>query len=459
MADTPNNVPHTGVNTPPLKGRGSGTLLVMYYLRQGISPAEMWKKDLIPRRTVDRSLQKLLSVGAIKKVGYGTWEIVAQKGKEERMRRITHRVAITRTLKNVPKNVPLLKTDDTRAHGVVATVRMPKIVNWTNPERETILSARKIPFITLGGNQGQRIGVGHIEKVWLTNNSIVIYYPKGTSWFAKKVKDAAAAIMEDTIKIVLRLERMLGIATIKINGYYWIKFSRQHDSLIKNALAKMYNKPRQKIVFRDTMGQWGHIDNSWNLEELETTRGEREYQPIDPRNPIREQIRSDDGARDHNKKIVGFFNGVKDTGITPEFILETFAKTAIQIKESHGQLAFYAKNLETHVGAVNNLASQASENAKSTVTLREAVTRLAETMRTYPMPTELAARLPAKAKKRLETRISKPIQEEREKKPCGLCGQRENIPISRDLCDTCENMIKARKKPSRESTLGEYVDT
>lgn len=452
---TPKKGPNSGIKHPPRRGRKNGPLLVLEYLRQGLGPSDLWKKDLVPKRTVKRSLSELRSVGLIKKVGYGTWEIVEQDNDKQRRGQIVHRVTAPITQDKGPKKGPKLKPDMIRAHGIVATVKVNRAKFLTWNDRHYALKARKIPYVEIP--QGQRIKVLDVEKVWLTNKSIVYYLPY--SWFGETAHECAAKIMEDVIRLTLRLERMLGIDTLKIHGSYWIKFSRQHDSLIKNALAQMYNHPRQKIQFRDEIGQWALIDNSFNLEEFEAVRGEREFQPINPYKPILPQIRENDqGAREHIRKVQNFVNGVKETGITPDFILERFADTATQIKEAHGQLAYYAENLRTHVGAVNNLSEQAQENAKTTVSLREAVQRLAESLQSqtwgdvsFQRPLKLA---PKKVKKEPPVYLATVP----EKKNCALCGARAMIPGNKDLCLDCESLVSKRKRTLETASLDNYID-
>lgn len=407
------------------------------------------------------SLRELQSVGLIKKVGYGTWEIIdpkegAKNNQTTPPRRCkdSHRVGLHHTPKKVQKEGAKIKPGMIRGHGVVATVKIPRFPNWK--DRVKVLDKKKIEYLSIV--QGQRIKVGWIEKVWLTNKpSIVIYFPEGTSWFGKEIEKVAVGALTDTIKTITRIERMMGIKTLKIRGSYWIKFSRQHHSLIFNSLAKRYKNRGGQIYFRNEVGLWGLIDYSpadgVKLDEFETVRGEKEFKPYDPYKPLEQQIRPDNASRDDLINNKAWFDGVQRTGITPEFILNRFNDTANQIKQSHAQIlkfsetvSYLDKNMESHVGAINTLSHQAQENAKTTVSLRDAVTRLSETMKTLSMPVAPTS----ERDKGIVDRADKPGNLDSdvrlERKACGLCGETHLIPVDKKRCSECDKMLAPYKK-------------
>lgn len=408
------------------------TLSVLSLLKAGVRPAEIWKNHEFTKRQVKYVLRKLKDSGVIRKLGYGTWEVLDPQGSQERRYKIIHRV----TPGHSPTKGPI-QPDSVRGHGIVATVRIPseRFINWE--ERHIVLEARDIPYKEIP--QGQRIEVGDVKKVWITNKSLVYYLPY--SWYGDTAPEVAEKILQDVIGLVMRTEKMLGIDNLKINGYYRIKFSRQHYSLIRNGLAKLYNKdPRRKLQVRDEGGLWLLIDNSYNLEELEAVHPET--------------------AQEDNKHVQDFFNSLKKAPITTEFILERFADTATQIKDAHGQLAMYAKNLKAHVESVQELGHgvrelthQATENAKTTTDLRDAVQRLAEGFKSTTIPIDLLAKLPEHAVKRLEER------EIRVSKICSLCGAKASMPAEREICDACEKITsKYKKKRPRTGTLRDYYE-
>lgn len=473
MAGTPPKVPdahppqgaNSRLGTPPTRGQKNGTLLVLECLRAGRPPSTLYKSGKVPRRSVMRALSELKSVGLIKRVGLA-WEVFDEPANDKNARcQIVHRVARTHT----PPKVPKLKPDTARAHGIMAVVKVPiknftsdmgngeKFASWSKDNLAQVLEARKIDFIHVP--QGLRIQVLDVEKVWLTSKSVVFYLPY--SWYGENAHECAVKVMEDTIRLIRRLERMLGIAEqLKAHGSYWIKFSRQHDALIKNAIAELYGKPGKPFVCRDEIGQWLLIDNSLNLHEMETTRGEKEYQPIKPDKPLEPQIRENDGgAREHFKAMQKFLNSQKaNPDITADFIKDMFAQTATQIQEVNGHMGHYSRHLRTHVqsietlgSSVNTLSLQSQENAKTTATLREAVQRLAASLQMVNMPIAEKERLVERAKKQAEKLASEPV---RTLKNCALCGQRAKIAGL--YCPECAGLVKDWKKPGRMSSLDEF---
>lgn len=420
--------------TPTKRCKENCTLLVLDLLRKGVRPSQIWKNHGVSERSVKLVLRKLQDVGIIKKIGYGTWEVQEGSKKDPRRCKVIHRVGQLHTPQKVQKKVQSLKPNSVRGHGIVATVKIPRFVNWI--DRDIILRKRGIEYKEIP--QGQRIKVGKVDKVWLTNRpSLVFYFPRGTSWYGETAKEVSGAILIDVIKHVKMLERMLGVDTFEIRGNYHIKFSRQHYALIRNELARMYNKPGEKLQVRDASGLWLIIDNSYNLEELET---------VHPKTAV-----------DDNKPCQDFFNGLKQMPITPQMLMSMQAETTTQIKEAHGQMAYFAKNLESHVGAirtlgdeVKNLGIQASENAKTTVSLREAVQRFAEAFQGESSPGLRFERPYTLAPKKVDKTPSEPLASKTERKICGLCKEEQDIPKNKTICQECENIARDFKK---EGTL------
>jgi len=411
-------------------------LLVLDALRKGVRPSDIWKNYPISERSVKYVLRKLRDVGLVKKLGYGTWEVVEGSQRDPTRCKIVHRVASPHTPPKVQKKVQNLKPDTVRGHGIVATIKVARhrFVNWN--DRDKILEARDIPYTPIP--QGQRISVGKIEKAWLTSKSIVFYYPRGYSWFGDTAREVAGAILEDVIDHIGKVEKLLGIDTLKIRGRYHVKFSRQHYALIRNGLARYYNDPRRKLEVRDDGGLWLLIDNSFNLEELETVHPET--------------------AVTDNKFVQDFFNDQKkNPEVTASFILNSFNMTQEQLREAHSHLAMYAQNLQTHVGAVNNLSAQAQENAKTTTSLREAVERLAMAFGDMTMAPARKKRGVILAPDKVDKTPSPPLEARLEKKECGLCGEVQEIPQGKTVCAECEKIIATRKKHVTMASLDNYL--
>ncbi len=109
------------------------------------------------------------------------------------------------------------------------------------------------------------------------------------------------------LKTILEaLESKLKVS-LKLNGIYEFKVSREHYALMKNNLAIQCNKDKEKIYVYDKGGLWFCIDNSYNLDEAETLGN---------------------NAMIDNLGVQRYFNSHKATNfkVTPEFILECFSK-------------------------------------------------------------------------------------------------------------------------------------
>jgi hypothetical protein len=166
------------------------------------------------------------------------------------------------------------------------------------------------------------------RKTWLTNNSVVIY--DTGSYFAERAIEAKSDAVQSFLSIVKKLERLLHVE-LTVGGDYKFKVSRQHYALVKNALAQQYNEEGLKLQVRSEADNslWFLIDDSLGLDEAEG-------------------VHSKTGMSDTNK-VQNFFNGVKNTGITPEFILE--AMNGIQ-----GNQEVFAENTESHIEAIRDLS-------------------------------------------------------------------------------------------------------
>jgi hypothetical protein len=282
------------------------TLLVFNSIRQAIQPAEIWKSGTLTKRQVKYALKKLRRAGFIERISYGVWKVLVPELPEKRRDKtapIAPHVALTHPHKE--GTIP----DTVRAHGMVLTLRIPKLQAWDRREEilsmqdkdgQPIMHFKRIP-------QGQRIFFEG-RKIWLCDRSIVIYFPKEYSWFKVTAPEARQAVLYETISLIKKLEGELHVGQpgFRIGKGYKLHFSRNHYSLIKNALAAQYLDEKKKLFVYDDDGLWLTIDNSFNLLETET---------LHPAT-----------AMDDNVKVQNFFNGIKHTGITPEFILEGLNK-------------------------------------------------------------------------------------------------------------------------------------
>ena len=295
-------------------------LLVFELLKTGLRPSKICIKLSISKQSLNYYLATLKRAGLIKKLGYGTWEIL--KEFDEKEVKIIPGVANNNSLKEV-------KIDSVRGHGLQFVLKIPNnLHNWNR--REEVLVKQGIAFkpLILGNiNAGQKLEFKG-RKIWLTDKTIIVY--EKTSYLADTAQEAKSYAIYEFKALVKALEGFIG-ADFSIRGNYSFKVSRQHYALVKNALAKQYDKEGKKLEVYTDRGLWFIIDNSFNLHEAET---------VSPKT-----------ADVDNKKVQDFFNGIKKfEGFTPEFLVNSIGQNAVNLDN-------YAKHLTAHVESVKQLGT------------------------------------------------------------------------------------------------------
>jgi DNA-binding transcriptional ArsR family regulator len=333
----------TSTTTPPHE---NPRLSILSYLKDDISPAKIWRKMGIPESTFQYHFSILKKQGLIRKLGYGTWEVIDQPDSAKKRTVGLSRVGTPQDphFRGSSRGSPAVLTqtqlqqfqqDSVRAHAFVFTLQVQRnLRNWNNKKREQFLNAHNIPFKSLNiGGGGQRIIVKD-RKVWLLNKSIIIY--DKSSYFAEDALRAKGTAIATHLSIIKHIERLLHVE-FRIGDDYKFKVSRQHYALIQNALAKQYNEAGEKLEVRNGRGLWFLIDNSFSMNEAETVHSS--------------------SAMSDNLKVQGYFNGLKEIPAThgsptytPAFVLEVM--NGIQ----QNQMAF-AENMTSHIDAVKSLGS------------------------------------------------------------------------------------------------------
>ena len=324
----------------------NSTYTVYSTIKNTISPSLLYKNKKLTENQVKYALIVLRKANLIRKIGKGVWELttveLTEKELTDTLKKHTH---VTKTY--TPQIGGKLKSDIVRGHAFMVRLKLPKIKDWE--DRESIMKKAGIHYDKIP--QGQRISFYGIRKIWLCNNSIVIYLPQ--SWFgdsAKKVEEDVMSYTEDLIK---RLEKHLHVSTFTINRRYWIRLTRKHYALIKNGIAKdMRKHGKNKFEVRDEKGElWLIIDNSFNLDETECV------------NPISAVADTDE--------VVGASLNDWRSGFTPRFLAQ-------QISHVTDNQENFAKHLVSHVSAIQTLGEQVGKLS----VLGDILTELKETVKT-----------------------------------------------------------------------------
>ncbi len=280
----------------PTKQRTSNSTFTVYeHIKNGGSPSELWKKNTLKENVVKYHTGLLKKLDLVRNVGYGTWEIVGVEQSEAEITRLKkeHRVTMAHTH---PK---CLKSDTVRLHDCRVVLKIKKsLMKWWI-KRVVFLKRAKVPFEPI--QHGQRISIADVKTIMLYDKTIVIYLPN--SWYADTAPKALVSATSRIIYIIKKLENKLKCqpGIFKIGKGYRFRISSSHCALVKNALAKDYLRRKEKLEVYDEEGLWLTIDNSLNLEELETIG----------KDAIRNSV-----------VIQELFNSVKDRPITSHKIYE-----------------------------------------------------------------------------------------------------------------------------------------
>ena len=292
-------------------------LYLFQQIKLGSRPSKICENLGLTKQALNYYISTLKRSGFIRKVGYGTWEIVKEFEVKE----------VKKSTKVATNKYNLLEEGKVRAHGLQFKVKLPAINKWK--DRKEILARNNILFedLLIGGtDRGEKLTYKG-RRIWLTNNSIIIY--EKASYFGDNAEEAKNYAIYEFRELLGSLERYLGV-DIKINGNYLFRISRQHYALIKNSLAKQYDKEGKKLEVYNNTGLWFVIDNSFNLHEAET-QGLR--------------------AVTANEKVKTFFNELEEVeDYSPKFVISSLAQNAQNLNN-------YAKHLTAHVDSVKQLGS------------------------------------------------------------------------------------------------------
>jgi len=298
---------------------------IYHLIQKGKYPSQIARELGTTRQRVSYYLSSLKRDGLVEKIGYGVWQ-TCKKINPEDVKKST-RVTIDN-----PQSKESLKQDSVRGHAFQFKLDLPDNFGSNWEKREEIFDKLGIKFKKLNIFGGGQVLNFRGRKVWITNKSIIIYEKE--SFISEKAKECKSQAINHFLKLVKGLEREFR-ANFSHYGKYKFRVTRQHYSLIKNALAKQYNDEGQKLEIYNDKGLWFLIDNSFNLNEAET---------VHPKTAVQD-----------NEKVQDFFNGLKTfDGYTPQFVVNSIG----QLSNNWNQ---YGVHIKSHIKAVQDLGNGVQE--------------------------------------------------------------------------------------------------
>ena len=268
-------------------------LTILNLLSQGIKPKDISKQLNLSMPNLSYYLRRLKNQGNIKKIGYGTWEV-----------------------KSMTSNT-LRKDKQIRGHAFIWTIKLNKKFNWIN-----LLDSTGQHNYKLVRNLIPRIIIKD-KKVWLGKKTITIYEHK--SFYANNSINSRKYAVIGLIEVLEALEKQL---VINIRPYIF-KCAREHFGMIKNDLARQYNRNNEKMIIHDDLeGDWLWIDDSESLGELETKNIVRSKQVQDWWNDNKK----------HNFKVTASFlleniNKVVEIQNNDRLLVQELPKTIVKLEQ------------------------------------------------------------------------------------------------------------------------------
>jgi hypothetical protein len=301
-------------------------------IQAGRSLAEIAKDMNAKPQNLTPYVNSLVKAGFIKKIGYGTWEILRPLDLEEVKRSKASSTPDPMTTPTPKPGVtfPLLvprNRDErhVRGHAFVFRLKLPKIPGWN--EREAVLKAKGIRYEDRPEQKGQMVWIAG-NKALLCQNVVIFYFR--SSFFSENANGSHSLAISALKRSIGVLERALGVS-FEIGGGHIFKVCRWHFSLVNNSLAIQYNEQGKRLNVRNWKGTWLIIDNSHHLNELET---------VGP------------AAMQDSRKVDNWFNGLEELpplpAFTPQFVLEV-------IKRSSEDLQVLTQNVAALVEKVKEM--------------------------------------------------------------------------------------------------------
>jgi hypothetical protein len=284
-------------------------LTLLEQLKRGKTPIQISKELSISKQNLNYYIRQLKEKGLIEKKGYGVWVVAGN---------FEH--ALTSSKKTI------------RGHAFIWKLKLKRNIDWKD-----VLKQSNIDF-KLVRNCIPRAFIQN-KKIWFGKKSITIYEPN--SFYGVNAIDSKKYAVISLKETVQTIEKKIGIKLLPCE----FTPAREHYALIKNDLAKQVNRNGEKMIIKDSKGEWMWIDNSEGLGELET---------------------GNHNALVNNIGVQKWWNDMKDTKFqwTPTVI----AKQISQVTQNQ---MMFNQNFESHVSAIKELGDSVRRLTEQVIKLEE----------------------------------------------------------------------------------------
>lgn len=242
-------------------------LCIVSLLKQGLTAGAVCHKLNLKKTALSYYLSTLKQQGIVQYVSYGVWEVIKDfqiKDVQKSSRATSSKMKGVEVLDVVTEQ----KEKETRGHGFIIKFKIrDRITNWNN--RGEVLNKHFKYLQPKPLNKGTGWGITFNDhKIHLWRKSIVIY--SEYSFVSKLASNSKSTAIDHFVTLIRQMERMFHCeGQFKFRGRYTFNFSREHYGLMRNVLARQYNRKGEKLRVSNEYGVWCVIDDSLSLDELE----------------------------------------------------------------------------------------------------------------------------------------------------------------------------------------------
>lgn len=220
-----------------------------------------------------------------------------------------------------------------RSHAFRFVISLDNPPNWK--DRRKILESKGFKVEKKGGIGNVLMVCFNGFKCWLADKSIIVYFPSWKQYFVDEARFGFNFALADLRDLLDDLAQSCDSSFV-IDGSYRFKCSGHHHALIHNALARMFNRKKERLQVFDKNGVlWLLVDDSHpdglRLSELET-------------------VRKDESNIDDNDLVKEDYNDLLSTKLTRGAIASNM-NALIEDRK------FWAEHQRSHVASIQELGS------------------------------------------------------------------------------------------------------